>query len=254
VTIQISVITPLYQGAGHIEQCIRSVAAQSRSDIEHIIIDNNSTDQGPEIVASFKEIYPHIKLITCAKPGPAPARNCGIEEASGKYIAFLDADDWWADDKANVQINAMQTAEAAFSWSAYDIMDSEGNQIRTQNAPARMTARRHALKLGTIGCLTAVYDSDLIGKQYMNEDGLREDFCLWFDILSITDSKNLPTLGIQDPLAYYRIHQTNSSSNKKSAAIVQWRTYREHMRLGRMSTAAHFASYAINAVLDRIRT
>lgn len=249
---KVSVITPLYEGERHIAQCIESVASQGCVDIEHIIIDNNSTDAGPEIVQTLCEEYSHLRLLHCKTPGSGPARNAGINVASGRYIAFLDADDWWAPNKLDVQISEMQKHDAVFSWTTYTVTDPEGRKIRIQQAPLQMTARRHALKLGTIGCLTAVYDQCLIGKRYMNEFGLRQDFCLWYDILATADRKGLPVVGINDPLAFYRVHSEGISSNKNKAAAMQWRAYRQHIGMGRLRASAYFASYAANGIIDRL--
>lgn len=89
----ISVIIPLYNGSLVINRCLDSVfAQQSNFRIEVIVIDDGSTDNSVQLV----EAYPQsITLLQQQNSGPAAARNKGIEAASGKYLAFLDADDYW---------------------------------------------------------------------------------------------------------------------------------------------------------------
>lgn len=249
---KVSVITPLYQGAAHIAQCIQSVIDQNRSDIEHIIINNNSTDEGPSIVQDYANKYPHIRLLHNPIPGSGPTRNVGIKVASGRYIAFLDCDDWWDPRKLDVQISAMEERNLAFSWTGYRIIDDSGREKRVQKAPLVMSAKRHLLKLGTIGCLTAVYDSSVLGKCYMNDMGLRQDFCLWYDIFAKCELWGFETGGVSDALATYRVHNAGISANKQKASKMQWRAYREHVGLDKFSASLCFASYAINGIRDRV--
>lgn len=248
----VSVITPLYQCEDHIEECIMSVVAQNAGRIEHIIIDNGSTDKGPEIVASLSRKYPHIKLLHCTTRGAGPARNMGIEQASGRYIAFLDADDVWAANKLSVQIERMKERKAGFSWTSYEVMNKEGTSYRMQKAKEHLTPLQHLMKIGTIGCLTAVYDQELLGKMFMNTMAKRQDFCLWYDILEKSRKQNVPVVGIPERLAFYRTHSDGISSNKGSAAQYQWKALREYVGLPGHQAIICFSSYALISIKDRL--
>lgn len=85
---KISIIIPLYNSEKYIEECLLSIINASPKNKEIIVIDNNSTDKGPEIVKKFKE----VKLIHESKRGPSAARNAGIRESTGDIILFLDDD------------------------------------------------------------------------------------------------------------------------------------------------------------------
>lgn len=100
--MSISVIIPAYNSADYISRCIDSVLNQTFQDFEILIIDDGSTDNTREIIESYTD-----KRIICLKQenaGPAAARNKGLEQAKGEYIAFLDADDMWTPDKLETQI------------------------------------------------------------------------------------------------------------------------------------------------------
>lgn len=248
----VSVITPLYNGAAYIEDCIASVAAQEFTDLEHIVIDNNSTDDGPDRVRKLQEIYPHLKLLAETTKGAGPARNAGIRAAKGRYIAFLDADDRWKKDKLRLQISSMQEADAVFSWSGYDVI-KDGAFSRTQIARPSIGYEDLLAKRAVIGCLTAVYDAEKIGKRYMNDLPMRQDFCLWLDILSDCEKEGWRCLGIPEPLALYHVHAGGMTSDKRKAARMQWKAYREHVGLSRIRAAWLFFSYAVHALRDRIK-
>lgn len=108
-----SVIMPLHNKGPHIAQSARSVLEQSLSPLELIIIDDNSTDGGREIAAAIDD--PRIRLLDRQTPGPGgyAARNLGIREARGEWIAFLDADDLWRENHLEVLANAVTDAPNA---------------------------------------------------------------------------------------------------------------------------------------------
>jgi glycosyltransferase involved in cell wall biosynthesis len=89
----VSVVVPLYNKGGYIERALSSVLAQTHAPLEIIIVDDGSTDDGPERVQKFKDA--RIILISQGNKGPGAARNAGLAMAKGKYITFLDADDEW---------------------------------------------------------------------------------------------------------------------------------------------------------------
>ena len=90
----ISAIIPLYNGARFIEESLRSVLAQTLPPTEIIVVDDGSTDNGPELVAAMAREHP-IKLLTKTNGGQSSARNFGVAHASGEFIALLDQDDKW---------------------------------------------------------------------------------------------------------------------------------------------------------------
>ena len=89
----VSIVMPLYNKAPYVLRSLESVGAQTVTDLEIIVVDDGSTDEGPDLVARSSD--PKIRLVRQANAGPGAARNRGLMEAQAPYVAFLDADDCW---------------------------------------------------------------------------------------------------------------------------------------------------------------
>jgi glycosyltransferase involved in cell wall biosynthesis len=125
----ISVIIAAYNAEKTILETIQSVQTQTFTDFELIIINDGSRDQTVEIVNSIND--PRIKLFSYPNGGASISRNRGISHATGEYIAFLDADDLWTDDKLELLLAALQKnpqAGLAYSWASY--MNEDGTSIK----------------------------------------------------------------------------------------------------------------------------
>ena len=107
---QVSVIIPTYNRAWVIKEAIDSVLTQDYTEFELIVVDDGSTDQTFDVLESYRN---DIKVLSQKNKGVSAARNRGIAEASGKFIAFLDSDDLWLSQKLSVQIDFFnQTPDA----------------------------------------------------------------------------------------------------------------------------------------------
>jgi glycosyltransferase involved in cell wall biosynthesis len=102
----ISVLIDTYNHERFIEEAVQSVLAQDfpACDREIIVVDDGSTDKTPQLLKKFE---PQIRVLRKQNEGQASAFNLGIPECRGEFVAFLDADDWWAPDKVTRVINAM---------------------------------------------------------------------------------------------------------------------------------------------------
>lgn len=95
---KISVIIPIYNVEDYLEQCVESILNQTYTNLEIILVNDGSTDSSGEICDRYKNIDKRIKVIHKVNGGLSDARNCGLENSTGEYIAFFDSDDW-ADEK-----------------------------------------------------------------------------------------------------------------------------------------------------------
>lgn len=240
----VSIITPSYKSEKFISQTIESVLSQTYQDWEMIIVDDVSPDNSNEIIEEYKKKDNRIKLIKLEKnSGPAIARNRAIEEARGKYIAFLDADDIWYENKLEKQIKFMNERSLALTYSSYDLMDEEENGLGRFMTKDKITYN-DLLKTNSIGCLTAIYDVEKIGKVLMPNIIKRQDYGLWLKILKKVDYAE----GILEPLAKYRIMKNSVSSNKLVAAKYVWKLFREVERLNIFKSFYYFCFYVYYGV------
>lgn len=241
----ISIIIPTYNENIYIDEAIQSVLDQSLQDFEILLIDDYSVDGSYEKLASRYSDIPSIKIFRAqANGGAAHARNIGIKNAAGRFIAFLDSDDLWLPTKLEQQIKFMLDNDYAFSYTDYEKIDQNGKSFQTMNVPARVSYN-DLLKTNVIGCLTAVYDSKKLGKIYMPTNNKREDFLTWLNIVKkIEFAYSVPTV-----LAKYRVYANQSSAKKINMAKENWNLYFKIEDLGLVRSIYYFGNYAIRGLV-----
>jgi hypothetical protein len=158
----------------------------------------------------------------------------------------------------------MRDRGAALSFTAYRKVDATGRVGDAAFEVPSTVSYRELLKTNVIACLTAVYDAEMLGKQYFVVDSRQrgeplwleivrlsrhhEDYALWLSILRRINPKpnDMPNavVGINEILAYYRVHDSSVSSNKVQAAAMQWAVYRKAERLSFWEAFYYFLHYA----------
>lgn len=206
----VSIITPSFNCADFIDQTIEAIQAQTYTSWELLITDDCSTDNSREIISRYASKDPRIKLLTLTEnSGAGIARNNSIKEAKGRFIAFCDSDDRWYPDKLEKQLKFMQECGYGLTYTSYDTCDENGNIIGFVKCLPKITKSK-ILRDNGIGCLTAIYDAEKIGKFYMPSIRKRQDWCLWMNIIDKIGIAH----GLQEPLALYRIRSGSISSDK----------------------------------------
>ncbi len=241
----VTIVTPSYNSERFIADTIESVLSQSYQNWEMIIVDDHSPDRSNKIIEDYIKQDHRIKLIKLkTNAGPAVARNRATEEAKGRYIAFLDADDLWLPEKLEKQLAFMNRYKIAFSYSSYFLIDENGQELG-EFTTKEMITYSSMLKTCSVGCLTAIYDTRILGKRYMPDILKRQDYGLWLHLLKDINS----TKGIMEPLAVYRILNHSVSSNKIATARYQWKIYREVEKLNIWESLYYFVFYTINGIM-----
>lgn len=241
----VSIITPLYNSSLFLDKTINSIISQSYYYWELIIVDDCSQDNSIEIALDFSSKDIRIKVIQMEKnSGAAAARNTAIKAANGRFIAFLDSDDLWHPHKLEKQINFMLKNNYAFSYTAYEKINEEGKVIGHVGAPMRLNYKQ-LLMTNEIGCLTAIYDTEILGKVYMPTETKREDYATWLSILKKIDY----AYGMPESLGQYRVYANQSSAKKSKMAKENWNLYRNIENLSFIKSIYYFSHYSIRGVL-----
>jgi len=180
----VSIVTPSYNCEKYIASTIESVLNQTYSNFEMIIVDDISTDKTTDIIKKYQKKDKRIKLIVLDKKGGASiARNRAIKEAKGKYIAFLDSDDMWYEEKLEKQITWMENNSINFSYTDYEYINENNEKLNIKRVcPKKMSYFRMLLG-DSIGCLTVVYNREKTGLIQIPRIDKRNDYALWCVIL-----------------------------------------------------------------------
>ena len=240
----VSVITPVWNAAATLGETVASVRAQGFPDWEMLVVDDGSTDASLALARALAAEDPRIRVLAQgANAGAAAARNRGIREAAGRFIAFLDADDLWRPEKLARQLGFMRAHGHALSFTAYRRIAADGTPLKIVRPPARV-AYGDLLSGNRIGCLTAVYDTAAFGKVEMPPFPPCEDYALWLRLLRGGATGH----GLSEVLADYRVRPGSASADKRRVARANWRIWRESEALPRARAARAFAGYALRGL------
>lgn len=220
----VSIIVPTYNTEKFIELTIQSVQSQTYKNWEMILVDDASTDETVKIISEFAKADNRIKLFQLPNnSGNGFARNVALSKATGKYIAYLDADDLWFPMKLEKQIQFLKANNLPFTFSFYDCIDEDGNSLnRRVEAPINLTYNQ-LFFCNHVGNLTALYDAEYFGKIVIEATQKRQDWRLWLTIVKqIKETKPVP-----EPLAFYRIRKDSISSSKFKLIKHNFGVYRD---------------------------
>ncbi|MRX69721.1 Glycosyltransferase involved in cell wall bisynthesis [Flavobacterium resistens] len=220
----VSIIVPTYNTEKFIRLTIESVQNQTYTNWEMILADDASTDKTVAIIEEFAQKDSRIKLFkSLENRGNGFARNNALEKATGKYIAYLDADDLWFPEKLEKQIEFLKTNNLHFTFSFYDSIDEEGNNLNRRVESPNPLTYKELFFCNYVGNLTAVYDADYFGKIILETTQKRQDWRIWLTIVKqIKIAKPVP-----EPLAFYRIRKDSVSSSKFKLIKHNFGVYRE---------------------------
>ncbi|WP_139221857.1 glycosyltransferase family 2 protein [Algibacter lectus] len=225
MTASVTIITPMFNSEDFISETINSVISQTYKNWELILIDDCSSDSTLKIIQPFLEIHTNIKLLKNeVNSGAAVSRNKGGQLAKGDYIAFLDADDLWHPKKLETQIAFMQKENCHVSFTSYQLIDQDGKLLNTEVKALKSLSYPKLLKSNYVGNLTGMYNAKVLGEITAPNLRKRQDWLLW---LAAIKKSGKDARGVQEPLAYYRVHQNSISANKLSLVKHNYWVYKK---------------------------
>jgi len=268
----VSIVMPAYNSERFLAEAIASVQSQTYAHWNLIVVDDCSGDGTARVAREWSKQDPRVTVLSSpANGGTAAARNLGLLHCTGRFIAFLDADDLWMPGKLERQLSFMAERNATFSFTAYQKFSSGG---LGGVIAARSTVSWHdMLKGNRIGCSTVVLDTrafsrlrfppgiarrgelplwrslfDAERRLELIERGGREDYALWLSLLRQGEL----AYGLDEPLVRYRVHGASKTARKLRAIVAQWIVYRDFERISRLSSAWYLAHYAVRGVIKAL--
>lgn len=246
----VSIITPCYNAAAYLSETITSVISQTYINWEMLIIDDCSTDGSDKIIEQFCINDHRIKSFKteCSSGSPALPRNIGIENARGKYIAFLDADDIWLPEKLSVQIDFLEKSGYDFVYSDYEKISENGKRNNRIIRMPKSATYWDVIETCVIPCLTVILRKNIIGKtRFLNV--AKEDLVFWLDIFR----KKVTAYNCNKVLALYREQKSSRSSNKIAMIRNQWYILRNIERIKPLVASLFMVKYLYYGTLKFIK-
>lgn len=238
----VSVVIPAYRCAETITKAVDSALSQDVS-MEILVIDDCSPDNLEQVMAAY-EADSRVRYIRNeTNMGAAKSRNKGVSLALGKYIAFLDADDYWTSDKLRKQLAVMKNEDTVLCCTARELMSPEGKLTGRIIPVKQRVSYKELLKHNSINCSSVVIRRDVALEFPMEHEDSHEDYITWLRILG----KYQWAYGVNEPLLKYRLSSSGKSGNKLQSARMTFRVYR-YLGFGTIKSCICFASYAFHGV------
>ena len=248
----VSIIVPVYNAEKYIVETIEHVAAQTYTDWELLLVVDGCTDDSARVIREYQQSKGERRLrILEGKENlcAAETRNRGLRETTGRYIAYVDADDLWKPEKLEQQLRYMQKEQAAFVFTGYEFADEQGvGTGKVVHVPPQLSYRE-ALKNTTIFTSTVMFDTQRIPRELLEMPNIKsEDTALWWKVLR----NGYTAYGLDQNLVLYRRPAQSLSSNKLEAVRRIWNLYRSAEKLSVPSSMYNFCFWAWRAVKRRV--
>lgn len=248
----VSIIVPVYNVNKYIEETMECVRSQTYSQWELLLVEDGSSDGTAETIRRYVEKTQDVRIRLISQPanmGAAKARNRGLKEAKGRYIAYLDADDLWVPQKLEHELAFLWEKQAAFVFTGYEFADESGVGTGKVVRVPETLSYREALKNTTIFTTTVMFDTEKISKEMLEMPLIKsEDTALWWKVLR----NGYTAYGLDENLVRYRRAGKTLSSNKLEALRRIWNLYRKAEGMSILNSAYNFCFWAFHAVKRRI--
>ena len=241
----VSIIMPTYNAQATIKESIASVTAQTYPHWELIVVDDASRDNTPEIVRALAKDNPRIRLHTNPQnAGVALSRNAGMAHAHGEWLAFLDSDDFWHEDKLQKQLQFMETQNAAISYTGTSYINDAGQLSDYVLRAEPELTYKDLLRRNIMSCSSVMVRRECMVPFSPGE--AHEDYAAWMQILQKTDC----AYGLDEPLLVYRMTKKSKSAKRLLSAKMTYHAYRK-AQIGRLGAAAYTVRYAAHSLTKR---
>jgi teichuronic acid biosynthesis glycosyltransferase TuaG len=245
LTSDFSIVMPMYNAEKTLEASVASVQKQRDKNWQLLIVDDCSKDGSLALARKLAEMDSRIVVIAqTTNSGVAAARNAGLNAARGRFICFLDSDDFWLPGKLTEQRKLLATGHPIVFGAYYRYLpDGRFSLVRT----AQKVGLRSFDAGNPIGNLTGVYDREKLGIELQKKCG-HEDYIMWRELVRRAGY----ALAVDTSVAIYRVSSGSLSSGKKRAASWQWDILRTHFGFSLSHALFAFACYAVTRMSRRV--
>ena len=239
----VSIVIPYYRKKEYIKQSINSVLNQTYKNFEIIIIYDDEELIEWNYLKSIIRSNKKIKLIRNKKKlGAGLSRNKGIKLSKGKYIAFLDSDDYWNKNKLKAQINFMNFNKYSISHTTYQIINQNNKKISIRRARSFFKIQ-DLLYSCDIGLSTVVLKRNLFSNNIKFPNiKTKEDFILWLKILK----KKIPIVALDKNLSCWRKLNNSLSSSTIQKIFDGFKVYHVYMNYGIFRSILNLIFLSVN--------
>lgn len=246
---KVSIVMPTFNVSVFLEDTVKSVLQQSYSNWELIIVDDSSSDDTPDLIKRMAEMEPRIRYeLSSENQGAGVTRNKALSLATGQYIAFLDSDDLWHEDKLLQQLAFMAAHNAPICHTSYEYIDEKGCNISGEVQVRESVDLISNLKNTEIGTSTAIIDRTKVVEPFEFKPlRARQDLRLWIDLLG----NGHKSYGLNQVLVKYRVRGGSVSSNKFKMLAITLKVYLSVSQLSLRERVTSYCSYVINAIKKR---
>jgi len=240
----VSVIIPYYKKRNFVKETITSVINQSYDYLEILIIYDDTNLNDFEFLKEISKLDNRIKIINNDKRlGAGLSRNKGIEQSSGKYIAFIDADDTWVPDKLKDQISFMKKNNYQISHTSYLIINKK-KKIIGQRKARDLLSINEVLTSCDIGLSTVIIEKNVIVKTNTKFPQLvtKEDFVFWLILLK----KNYKFYAFDNNLTNWTTSKNSLSSNTIQKLFDGFKVYNYYMKFNMIKSIYYLICLSLN--------
>ena len=238
---------PYRQKKEYVHKAIKSVMGQTYKKFELIIIFDDEKKDDLNFIRSITKNKKKIKIIINKKNiGAGAARNKGIRKAKGKYIAFIDSDDFWKPNKLEKQIKFIESNKYKFIFSSYLIKD--GNKLKIRYAKKKLNYN-DLLKSCDIGLSTVMLEKSIVPKNMFPKLNTKEDYVAWLKICK----KKITAHGQKDIFVIWNNTKNSLSKPLMRKLIDAFKVYYSYEKLSLITSLIYVFRLSLNYLIKNFK-
>ena len=245
---KVSVIIPCYNNNFTIRETVDSILAQTYKNLEVIVVDNGMT-LDKNLLMTDGRLPDRVVVVESEKQlGAYGGRNLGVIHATGRYIAFCDADDLWNEEKLAMQLAVMTRFRVkgkapVLVFTGRELINENGEPLDKYIGCQKVVSYKRLLRTNQISCSSVLMERKIALANPFPDVDFHEDYALWLRLLSNGNY----AAGINRPLISYRVSTKSKSGNKIKSAIMTYKVYK-YIGLKPIDRMYYMFTYTVNGI------